>query len=72
MKAPKIATKFRLISLCNIPYRIFMKLLVNRLKPLMSKLSQLVCLVEQEIFLSLGNRVDKGAMMALKFDMGRA
>ena len=38
MSVPEEVTQFRPINLCNVTYKIIMKIMVNRLKPLMNSL----------------------------------
>ena len=86
VKSPESASQFRPISLCNFIYKIFSKVLVNRMKPIMSNIVsptqsafipgrqiQDNIIVAQEVFHHLKRR-KKGNhfQMALKLDMNKA
>jgi len=85
VKAPIKAKDYRPISLCNVIYKIITKLLVNRMKTILSMIispeqSAFVSgriisdsvFAAQEILHSKGCRKDISYLMAIKLDMERA
>ena len=84
-KNPEYASEFRTISLCNVLYRIFLKVLTNRLKRILPKLltehqsaftkSRLISdniLVAFESLHSMQKHTSKDDYMAVKLDMNKA
>lgn len=83
---PRKMSQFRLISLCNVVYKIILKVLTNRLKRVLPKVispnqSAFVAgrqifdnsLVVHELLHSMRQRNDEGTnFMALKLDMAKA
>ena len=79
------ASEFKPISLCNVLYKIFLKVLANRLKRILSKIiteyqsafteSRLIfdnILVAFESLHSMQKHTGKDAFMAIKLDMSKA
>ena len=86
MSVPEEVTQFRPINLCNVTYKIIMKIMVNRLKPLMNSLispfqnafiqGRNICdniLLAHEIMDTMGEKKGrKKGYGALKVDMCKA
>ena len=84
-KNPECASDFRPISLCNVLYKIFSKVLANRLKKILPKIitehqsaftkSRLISdniLVAFESLYSMQKHKGKDNFMAIKLDMSKA
>ena len=86
VKNPEKVTKFRLISLCNVIYKIVSKVIANRLKPWLNSLisetqSTFIAgrLINDNILIAFESLhhmktgcFGKKNFMALKFDMSKA
>ena len=84
-KNPEYASDFRPISLCNVVFKIFSKVLINRLKCILPKIitetqsaftkSYLISdniLVAFESLHSMQKHIRKNSFMAIKIDMSKA
>lgn len=82
---PKVVMRFHPISLCTVPYKVLMKVIVNQLKPVMPLLvaenqTSFVggryitdnVLIAQEVMHSMRIRKGKIGWMAIKIDLEKA
>ena len=82
---PLVTVQFRPISLCNTVYKIIAKILVNRMRPLLEKVIDLVqssfiphrsihdnILLAHEVITKFNSMKGKKSQIALKLDMEKA
>lgn len=84
-QSPKSLNNYRPISLCNTVYKVVSKIIVGRIKPLISKIISPIqtafvpdrkgidnVVIAQELFYALDRKKGKQGYMAIKVDLEKA